>query len=283
MAPRPLINLVLLAVVLALAALAWLGAGGDAEPAHRLTELSPGDVQAISIERGADSSVVLEREGGGWILRQPYGLPADPQRVGRVLRMLGAESHRRLTPPAGQLEQYGLTDPLARLRVDGLTLEMGRTEPLRHRRYVRSGAEVHLIEDLWLPVLLGRPESFLDHRLLGGDPRITALEVRVPGGADFRIDRGSRGEWRIDPAGPPVSADRLTAWMDRWRHARAVEVLPAPEGEVRGRVSVGLEGVDGPVVFEILEESGRRLLVDRGRGLAYRIGADAGLLERPGD
>jgi len=282
MAPRPLINLVLLAVVLALAGLAWMGTGGDGEPAARLTDLDPGDVRTLRIERGADASVVLEREDGTWILREPYGLPADPQRVGRLLRMLGAESHRRLTPPAGKLDEYGLADPLARLRVDGLTLEMGRTEPLRHRRYVRSGSEVHLIEDLWLPVLLGRPESFLDHRLLGADPRITALGIRALEGPDFRIEQGDRGQWRIEPAEPPVSADRLTAWMDRWRHARALEVLPAPEGQVRGRVSVGLDGADGPVVFEILGEGGRRLLVERAQGLAYRLGADAGLLERPG-
>lgn len=278
MAPRPLINLALLAVVLALGALAWLGADSGKDSVARLTGLEPEDVAGIRIERGADSTVLLERAEGTWMLRQPYGLPADPQRVQRLLGVLSARSHRRLRPPADRLGEYGLTDPLLRVAVGGLTLEVGGTEPLRHRRYVRSGPEVHLIDDVHLPVLLGRPESFLDHRLLGADPRISALETPA-----FRIEPGDRGQWRIEPPQPAVSADRLTAWIDRWRHARALEVLPAPGGEPRGRLSVTLEGAEAPVVFEILEQDGRRLLVDSQRGLAYRIGADAGLLERPAD
>ncbi|MGD2083875.1 MAG: DUF4340 domain-containing protein, partial [Chromatiales bacterium] len=270
MAPRPLVNLALLAVVLGLLALVWLRPGGNGSPDLRVTGLEPADVHAVRIERGPDSSVLLERVAQGWAMRRPYDLPADGQRVARVLQVLRAVSHRRFEPPADRLADYGLERPLVRLEADGVVLELGGTEPIGHLRYVRSGARVDLIDDRYLPALLGRPESFLDHRLLDPEQGITALET-----ADFRVDRGDLGQWRIRPADPAVSADVLTAWVDRWRHAQALEVLPAPDRTDSRHVTITLEGAAEPVVFEVLENEGRRLLVDRRRGLAYRLAPDA--------
>jgi len=264
MGRRGLVNLVLLGIVAVLAAIAYLRPGGPSSADQvPLTRLSPDSVTRILIQRPPDTEILIERTPGGWRIRRPRERTADGPRIARLLQILATPSHRRFPVDPQRLGDYGLASPLARLTLDGELLEIGGTEPLGRLRYVRIANQIHLIDDLYLPLLLGPPESLVDHRLLPEGTRVA--KATLPGGKII-----TRGEPGSDP------------WLDAWAGARAVQVAAAPE--TKGDETLVLQTAVGPEIrFELLTDGDWRLLVDRDRGLAYRLPGDSPLLKAPED
>jgi len=276
MSQRAAVNLGLAALVLALGALAYFRPGVERGPAHApLSSLDADSVSRLRIVRGGGHEIRMERTAEGWQMRQPYDQPADPARVGRLLAILGAPSERELTPDPAGLAAYGLARPSARLEANDEVLEIGGTEPLGGHRYVRFQGRVHLIDNASVYLLLTQPEFFLDRRLLRTEPHPLAA-VELPGP---RVFQGEGGRWSIDPPTPAVAPKRLSAWMQAWREARALEVLPAPSD--RGEpVRLRFADSSPPRVLELIRGK-RLLLIDRRRGLAYHLPADSPLIRRP--
>jgi len=262
MGRRGLVNLVLLGIVAVLAAITYLRPGGpsSAEPVP-LTRLSPDKVTRILIQRPPDTEILIERTSGGWRVRRPQERAADGPRIARLLQILATPSHRRFPVDPQRLGDYGLASPLARLTLDDRLLDIGGTEPLGRLRYLRIADQIHLIDDLYLPLLLGPPESLVDHRLL--PEGTTVAKVTLPGGKIV-----TRGELGSDP------------WLDAWAGTRAVQVAAAPETKAHETL-VLQTAVGSKIRFELLAEGDWRLLVDRDRGLAYRLRADSPLLSAP--
>jgi hypothetical protein len=260
MSRRALVNLILLGIVVFLTALAYFAPGDSGAPTP-LTERSPAGVTRVRIERPPDTDIRIERTPLGWHMRQPLNGPVDTPRLGRLLQILSTPSQRRFPVDPTRLDDYGLASQLARLTLDDRVLEIGGSEPLGRLRYVRYGDQIHLIEDQFLPLLLGAPESFLDHRLLPRDAVVAS--VRLPAG---EITAGS---------------PETDTWLNSWTETRAVQVLAAPKTPGTETLEIRLQHSRKPILFELLADGDWRLLIDRDRGLAYRLPADSLLLTGP--
>ncbi|MBK5940257.1 DUF4340 domain-containing protein [Halochromatium roseum] len=212
---------------------AWLGvlAMQDVQQqvsSGRLTDLAPERVQSIALQRSAGPLIRLERRDHGWSMRAPIEAPADEAAVGRLLNIAHARVSRVLPADATAAGRLGLDPPRVRLTLDGLTLNIGESDPVGNRRYVMIGDLVQLIDDDQLPWLLAPPEQFLSRRLLP---------------ADFSPGLGS-----ID--GRPLSADTLATLVD----VVAERVEPI-DGELGGRI-LAIQSADGDQQLRFLVAEG---------------------------
>lgn len=164
-ARRWLINLALLAL-LALLLFAVRIDQRETLRASTLTALAPEAVTRIVLERAGEPAVRLRRRDTGWEMTEPFAVPVIADAVAALLPVARAPVTRTLPVAGLDLAELGLERPPVRLRLDGLELRFGSTEPVADRRYVQQGDTVHLIDDRYLPRLLTPAADLISRRLL---------------------------------------------------------------------------------------------------------------------
>jgi hypothetical protein len=290
---RALLNLSLLVLVAALGALIWSDRDRKADDTDQpllfptLTEATRLTVLELDPASGATARArwTLERRDGGWWLAAPFAAPADPTAVEDLLRALG-ETRSRARYAAAELDAKaaGLDRPSSAFAftVAGVEtrFDIGGTESLNYRRYLRSADQVHLVDDLISYRLLQEGATLASKRLLPAGARIARLEL--PGRA---LARGADGRWTLAPEDAEVSADALVALVEGWEHAAAtvVRAEPARAGVVQAVVRATLEGAVAPIELELLTAAEGLRFARRDLGIVYELpeSARAGLLELP--
>ncbi len=265
MNPRNLLNLGLVVALLVLGGFIGFSQQGPppAEPEH-LSTLAETDITRIEIRPERHADAVLERRGSEWWLVEPFTARADTARVDAAIGLARARSLARYAVSAVDMQQAGLASPDLVLRINDVILELGGTEPLRGRRYVRLGDRVHLIVDRYSYLLQGGLASLVSPQLLPTGARLQ--EIELPG--LHLLQRG--GHWQLAD-GEATSADALQALVDEWRHAHALRVSRR-DGDEEGepivlRVAVGAS----PVRFILQRGEDEVLLIRPDLGLAYHF------------
>lgn len=274
---RLLLNLGLLALVAALALVAYFQPGVKKPPVPpKLMDLAVADIDRIRIEDRDGKTITLARAGEHWRLVEPVGLPANAFRIESLLRLAGEPSQGRLDAKELELSEFGLDAPRIRLHLNDRELTFGTTEPLAGRRYVRVGDTVHLVTDRYFHLLTGGFTEFADRRLVPAGSRVA--ELATP---DWRLTRAAEGKWTLNPERPGLSADTLNMLVDAWRNAQAIWIQPYEKAEARGQVMVRLEGEEKSLQFDILSREPEFILARPEMGLQYHLAEDAarGLLE----
>ncbi len=262
---RSLLNLGLLLAVLLLGGLIWLSQQKppSAEP-ERLTALAGEDITRIEIRPARHADAVLERRGAEWWLVEPFAARADRARVDAVIGLARARSQARYSASEVDLRQAGLDRPDLRLRVNDITLELGGTEPLRGRRFVRVGDSVHLIVDRYSYLLQGGVAALVSPQLLPVGARLR--EIELPGLHLLQDD----DQWRL-AEGEAASADAVQALVDAWRHARALRVSRS-DGEADGTaITLRLAGEAPPRRFVLQRGEDEVLLIRPDLRLSYHF------------
>lgn len=286
---RALVNLLLLGVVIALAAVAWLEPGRERPaPPQRILRIEPEAVDRMRIEARDAPAVVLERDGaGGWRMLEPIRTPASRTRAELALQAARAVSRSRLDAAGRDLARFGLDPPRAVLALDGARIEFGATEPVSGRRYVRVAEDtrgdlhddIHLVDDVHLHPLTAPAASFAHPAPLGPAPEVRA--VILP---DARVFRDGAG-WQVAPPRPGLGADALAGFVGAWRDARALRVRDLdPALEPGYRVRVELVGRKGLLSLGVAERDTEVVLTRADLALQYHLtpAAAARLLRLPG-
>jgi hypothetical protein len=269
---RLLLNVGLAAIVAALVLVVWLEPGIDREtgPA-RLTALDADVIGRIEIQRSGHDGIIIERSDGQWRLLAPLEAPANEFRIEPLLRIADATTHAHFEAGAGELARYGLDPPRAVLRIDDVEIAFGDTEALDHRRYMRIGNVVHLVEDHYLHRLQTGYASFVSNRLLPEGSRPVRLSL-----PDFTLAMDAEGRWNTAPE-QDFSMDALNRIVDAWIHARAI-IVDAYDGDAaQGTISVSLLGRDEPIEFHVIESDVDLILALPEAGLVYHLGSDQGI------
>ncbi len=265
MNPRNLLNLGLLLAVLVLGGLIWFAQQEppEAEP-ERLTMLTEADITRIEIRPARRADALLERRGAEWWLAEPFTARADRARVDAAIGLARARSEARYSASAVDARQAGLDEPALVLRIDDTTLELGGTEPLHGRRFVRVGDSVHLIVDRYSYLLQGGVASLVSPQLLPTGARLQA--ITLPGLRLLQRD----GQWQLAD-GEASSADAVQTLVDEWRHARALRVSRDEGGAAGESVTLRLAGDAPPLRFILQRGEDEVLLVRPDLGLAYHF------------
>lgn len=217
---RWLVNLVLLALVVTLAALTfYYRQQGKAESGSALTTLKTESVSRIRIERPGQPAIVLEKHAENWRLTSPVAARANRFNVENLLRMPSARSELKLE--GGDPAAYGLGTPQAKLEMANETFEFGALHPFHSQVYVRHRGVVHLVSAQALHAVLRAPNHFIDARLLEPERRLVGL--RLPG---LTLDLKD-GRWQHQPPTRNIASDRVNDFVAHWTNAHALAVEPA--------------------------------------------------------
>jgi hypothetical protein len=270
---RTLLNLALLVLIGALAALAWFRPGlktPSVEPA--LTSLRVADIHDIQITPRDADKIVLHRENHSWQMTAPRTMAADDFLIEAALDNLAAPTISHFNAAGADLGKYGLADPQLRLRLNDTEIDFGSTEPLQGHRYVKFGNTIYLTTGTLCYRLNHDALWWVNKQLLPPNAHITALQLPD---ATLTLENG---KWRLAPADPGVSADAIQKLVDAWHDARAMDVLAPqtdkPRGKPAGEVAIQLAGQTEPLRFKILDNPDFLLLIRPELKLEYRLEAD---------
>ncbi len=267
------LNLALGLVLAALAAVAWFKPGKTPPAAPvTLTSIAAQSVKRIDFYPPRGPAFALLREGPAgdqhWFIEQPH-LRAQPFRVETILELPGATSAAQLTLAQNTDNVFGVAPPQARIRFDGTEIAFGLTNPVGLRRYVRVGDAVHLIDDRYYHHAASTWTDWVDRRLLPEGVTLTALDL--PG----MTLRRKEAIWQISPERPQASADAITALIEEWQRAYAMDVENAATVPADARV-VRLEWQGGALELALVQEGDEWLLYRRDAPLRYRFSANQG-------
>jgi hypothetical protein len=263
------LNLGLALLVAVLAAVAWFQPGKTPPPPQiRLTNLDPQTVRRIDFHPPRGAGFALVRDGEDWFIEQPR-LRAQPFRVETLLELPGATSAAQFTLADNKDNAFGVDPPQARVRFDDTEIAFGLTNPVGLRRYVRVGDAVHLIDDRFFHHVASTWVAWVDRRVLPEGVTLSALDL--PG---LRLRREGAA-WQIDPPRAQASADAVTALIEEWQRAYAMDVEEATAVPADAR-ALRLQWQDAALELAVAQEGDEWLLYRRDAPLRYRFSANQG-------
>lgn len=273
---RTLVNVVLAGIVAALAAIALLQPGRSPPPAPRpIASIDAQTVRTITIERPDQPDILMERDEGNWWLHAPLAGPANPVRIDTLLELPATRTVTRLEIQPGELGRYGLAPPRASVSYDDLTIDVGDTQPLDGRRYVRVGTSVFLVHEMVYAFLVSHAAEFMRPDLVDPGAQLTAIVL-----PDRALELRD-GHWRV-VSGAPLEDAGVQATVRAWQQTRAVRV--AARDERAAQATITLEFVGGARVdYDVLATTPLLELGRVDRGVRYQIDGPsaARLLAKP--
>jgi hypothetical protein len=216
------LNLLLVAILAGLVALAWFKPGQEKPAAQpKLTAIAADSVRAITLHRERGEDVELQRDGKRWRLVKPRAARANPYRVDALLALLATESPGPVAGAPERLAEYGLDRPRAIARFDDTEIRLGKEHAFDPKVYVALNNAVHLVPIRVADALMAPADDFLDTRLLDEDTDVSEIRLR-----DFRVTRAENGAWQRVPELKGITPDRANRFVEEWRYAQALTVRP---------------------------------------------------------
>jgi len=269
-----LLNVVLLAAVVALACFAWLTPSREDQAKKPLSTLQSAQAQRITLERPAQPAVTLERRDAQWHITAPLKARADEFQVMRMLTILEAQPALRL--PATDLERFDLQSPAALLTIDGVEYAFGGINTVTREQYVQRGDTVYAVALRHGAGLPANALALVRRVLLSEQEQPVAIVL-----PEFSLSQ-KEGKWTLTPAAD-TSQDDLQRYVDQWRHASAAQAEPYDQRPSLSEIRITLR--DGTVLeFGVLQRAPQLVLWRRDTGLQYLFLEAAGraLLGKPG-
>ena len=276
---RNRINAFLLLLVILLGTLTWWsGRESPPAPSVLLTQLLPDRIHSISISNKSGPTIIMQRDDNGWHMNKPFSIEANRARIQQLLEILVIPVRAQFGTEQNNLSEFGLAPPLALLQLDQLEIRVGNTDPINHYRYLGIGNNLYLIQDLFPHLLLAPAEAFVSPNILPQGKELDLIET-----PQWRLERQPDRvqTWRLTPALPGISTDRLTEKVDAWKNAQALKVVKAPAVPADFQIEIGLNGSDTTLVFGILRQQQGTLLLRKDLGLAYDLPGTDALLVAP--
>tara|TARA_R110002050_G_scaffold9504_1_gene33193 strand:- start:340301 stop:341182 length:882 start_codon:yes stop_codon:yes gene_type:complete len=224
-----LTNLILIAVIIGLY---WFN-NDDNLPVNelpQLSNLSSSSIQNIRISRLDTADIVLKKSASGWQITQPIQATASNTRVELLLSFLNTPSYGQIDVSTDNpLAQFELAPANLVLTLDNHQIQFGGVEPISEHRYIIIDHVIHLITDRVTPLLRANATSFIENKLIPNGKLITKLvlpqlNVDKSLSAQSIVIENNNGHWQS--AMPTITTNRLTAIVENWQHAYALQVQP---------------------------------------------------------
>ena len=273
MKSKILINLALIAALVALSLYAYFKPWQRTAPALNLTSLKRDQIERIAVEPRTSAPYKLEKKAGTWRIVAPFDAQADQTQVDRLLDIASAPAKQKLANP--DLGQLGLQPPQVRVTLNDKVFAFGRVNDITYEQYVAAAGEVYLIAPLYGAGIPQEAAKLLSRRLLDAG--------EIPVGFDFgryRIERNDKGVWTAagEFATAPdknLSQDDFNRWADEWRYTSALSVTPDKRRGSGERLTVRFK--DGKTVtLRILQKQPEFQLLREDNSLRYQFGVDVG-------
>jgi hypothetical protein len=259
------INAALLAAVAALALFAYLKPH-ESQPEHRLSTLKAADARTIRIEIAGGAAIALERAASEWRLSAPFTARADDFQAQRLLEILDATSKDRF--PAAGLARFDLNEPNARLTINEQTFSFGSVNPMSREQYLLTQDGIYLIAPRYGAALPKNALQMVSRQLFTAEEAPVALEFQ-----EFSLVQQD-GKWVMSPTVADSSQDDVNRWIDEWRLATALSVLPMsnrkPLATIKARLKSGND-----VTLTVLQREPELVLARSDQQFEYQFAGGA--------
>jgi len=273
MKSRILLNLALIAALVALSLYAYFKPWQDAAPAIKLTQLKRDEVTRIAIEPSGAAGIKLEKRDGTWRIAAPLNAQADATQVDRLVDIVNANAKQKLAN--ADLDQLGLNPPQVRVTLNDQAIAFGRVNDITYEQYVAVADGVYLVPPLYGYGIPTDAAKLLSRSLLDSGEVPVAFDF-----GRYRIIRDDKGTWAA--AGEfattkeaPLSQDDFNRWADSWRYTSALSVEPDQGSRAREQVTVRFK--DGKAVtMRIVQKQPDFQLVRNDNAMRYHFGVEVG-------
>lgn len=273
------VNALLFVVALGIGILLW--AQGHHAPLPRapapLIPIKVAALSTISVQRPGHAAILLRRSGTHWFLLKPLKARADQFRVEALTDVLDAGTRDHFAvPQKKRLAAFGLAPPQAVLTLDQKQVLIGKRRPFGDLRYILVNHTVALVPAETIHPRRLNTDSFLSTELLS--TRVHPLSFTLP---RFTVRR-KEGIWRVLPKPVKVSNDRINAFVDGWRYARALSVTRYHGQRPIGRIVIDYRLAKAHkllirrLIVDILSTSPELVLLRPDQGLEYHFPAEIG-------
>lgn len=273
MKSKVLLNLALIAALVALSLLAYFKPWQEAPALIKLIQLKRDDVTRILIEPRDSAAIRLEKLDGAWRVVAPLTAQAESTQVDRLADIVNASARQKLA--SADLGQFDLNPPQVRVTLNDQAIAFGRINDITYEQYVATAQGVYLVPPLYgygIPTDVGK---LLSRRLLD--------EGEVPVSFDFgryRIERDDKGTWAASgefsaAKDQPLSQDDFNRWADEWRYTSALSVEPEKGGGSRDQVNLRFKSGKS-VTMRIVQQEPDFQLTRSDNSLRYHFGVEVG-------
>ena len=269
-----LLNVMLLAAVVALAFFVWLTPSRDEQAKQPLSTLQSAQARHITLTRPGQPAITLERRDAQWQITAPLNARADEFQVLRLLTILEAQPSAQL--PATDLARFDLDPPAAQLTIDAVDYAFGSINTVTREQYVMRGDTVYVVALRHGAALPANALALLRRVLLSEQEQPVAIAL-----PEFSL-RQNDGRWTLTPPAD-TSQDDLQRYVDQWRHASAAQAEPYDQRPPLAEIRMTLR--DGAVLnLGVLQREPQLVLWRRDTGLQYLFleAAAQALLTKPG-
>lgn len=267
MTGRARLNLALVILVAALAAVSFFRPGGKKLAATvPVITLKAAEVKDIRIQRPGQKLIEMKFGDHGWQLTSPFAMTADSNLLRTLLDTLDAESQASFPAAGADLAKYGLDKPGVELWLNGSHYTFGGMQPVDNQRYVQAGDTIYLMNPLLYYRLDHDAYWWLDKGLIPPGARITAMQL-----PQTTLTRDKQGMWQLSPADTSVSADDIQRLLDAWQQQLAISVAPLSKDPETGEVSLSIAGTATPLRYAILKDPDFLVLARTDLGLQYEL------------
>lgn len=214
---RSRLNLILAAVLVALGVAVYVAQRPKPKAAEPpLTALNSATVRHVAVAVPGHKTITLDKDKSGhWMLTAPVQAPADPDEVNGLLNVATSPCEQSVPHADSALANFGLAPPHYTLTFDKTTVDVGASEPIRYRRYVKTGDHVCLVSNPNSQSVTGDYSSLVSKQLVPRDARIVGVDL--PG---FSVKQGDGG-WQVTPADADAANDAPQKLVDAWAAATA--------------------------------------------------------------
>ncbi len=263
---RTWLNVALLVAVTALALFAYYKPQ-KSEPMHKLSVIKAADANTIKIEIAGSPPIELARTGAEWKLTGPLPARADNVQVQRLLEILDATARDRF--PAAGLARYDLNEPAARITVNQQSFAFGAISQMSREQYVLTQDGVYPVSLRYGTLLPKTFYQLVSRQLFSADEAPGAFRFN-----SFAVEQRD-GKWQMTPPGADLSADDITRWVDEWRLASALGVLPPSNRKPETVFKVTLKtGAD--IAIAVVQREPQLVLARSDQPFEYQFSAEAG-------
>jgi hypothetical protein len=276
MRSRWLLNFALLLLVVLLTLAVMYRRHIDQQPAAtRLTTMSAEAIERVRILYADGEEILLKKQQGRWLLFAPLHARVSQAKLRNLVTLLGATSELQLPADTDNLQKFGLDTPKAQLWFNDEEIGVGMQHPFKDARYVLYRDRVQLIAAHHFAPASYRYNNLLDTRLLEDEGKLVALEL-----PRFNL-RLNGQKWEIQPKNTDITADRINAFVDEWRYARAFAVGRYSGRPMRDRIRIVFDNQDktsarknNNLELGILSYTPELVLYRADEGLEYRFTED---------
>lgn len=215
---RAILNIVLGVILLGLAGIIYITGGKKSPPKPPLTRLNAATITAIEIDHPHSKVIRLKKQSGHWRLTSPVTVAASPYAVSSLLDIATLPCQKAIKPQAVKLSDLGLEPPRYRIRFNKTIVDVGDVEPLKYRRYMKTGSRICLVRN---PVAAGLNGKYagLASRHLVNSPQ-SVVSVLLPAFTLTKVGK-KPGSWTVSPAQPNEARTAASRLAHKWLSAEA--------------------------------------------------------------